>query len=205
MNVLLLRHAATRGNLEKRYVGRTDEPLCEEGRAMAVSCGADGAVRRVYVSPRRRAIQTARIWYPNADLVYVEDFAEMDFGVFEGLSYRELQSDAQYARWLESKCEDACPEGESKAEFSARVCAAFARVVAQARAAGETALTIVAHGGVLMAALDRFTAQEREYFAWGVGPCEGYRARIGCEEELRVLAPEKTRGGLSLGSATAAE
>ena len=28
----LLRHALTRGNLEGRYIGQTDEPLCREGR-----------------------------------------------------------------------------------------------------------------------------------------------------------------------------
>ena len=30
MNIYLLRHGMTQGNLERRYIGRTDEPLCEQ-------------------------------------------------------------------------------------------------------------------------------------------------------------------------------
>ena len=28
MKIVLIRHGATKGNLEKRYIGRTDEDLC---------------------------------------------------------------------------------------------------------------------------------------------------------------------------------
>mgnify|MGYP000581579371 CR=1 FL=1 len=31
LEVLLLRHGQTQGNLEKRYIGKTDEPLSEKG------------------------------------------------------------------------------------------------------------------------------------------------------------------------------
>ena len=32
MDVYLIRHGKTKGNLEGRYIGTTDEPLCEEGK-----------------------------------------------------------------------------------------------------------------------------------------------------------------------------
>ena len=32
MKIYLIRHGKTKGNLEERYIGRTDEPLCEAGR-----------------------------------------------------------------------------------------------------------------------------------------------------------------------------
>ena len=32
LRVTLIRHFATQGNLEKKYIGITDEPLCEEGK-----------------------------------------------------------------------------------------------------------------------------------------------------------------------------
>ncbi len=36
MQLLLIRHSITAGNLEHRYIGcRTDEPLCEAGIALA--------------------------------------------------------------------------------------------------------------------------------------------------------------------------
>lgn len=31
MRVVLIRHSKTGGNLKGRYIGTTDEPLCEEG------------------------------------------------------------------------------------------------------------------------------------------------------------------------------
>ena len=33
MTVYLIRHGMNAGNREKRYIGRTDEPLCSEGIA----------------------------------------------------------------------------------------------------------------------------------------------------------------------------
>ena len=31
MEIILIRHGKTKGNLEKRYIGVTDEPLTDEG------------------------------------------------------------------------------------------------------------------------------------------------------------------------------
>lgn len=33
MKLIFIRHGKTAGNLERRYIGRTDEPLCDEGIA----------------------------------------------------------------------------------------------------------------------------------------------------------------------------
>ena len=33
MQVILVRHGKTTGNQKRLYIGRTDEPLCEEGIA----------------------------------------------------------------------------------------------------------------------------------------------------------------------------
>ena len=32
MKLQFIRHGKTQGNLEKRYIGSTDEPLCAKGR-----------------------------------------------------------------------------------------------------------------------------------------------------------------------------
>ncbi|MDR4022422.1 MAG: phosphoglycerate mutase family protein, partial [Eubacteriales bacterium] len=31
MKIILIRHGKTAGNIKGRYIGKTDEPLCEEG------------------------------------------------------------------------------------------------------------------------------------------------------------------------------
>ena len=35
IDILFIRHGATEGNLHRRYIGRTDEPLCAAGIAQA--------------------------------------------------------------------------------------------------------------------------------------------------------------------------
>ena len=37
LSVLLIRHGKTIGNMQRRYIGCTDEPLCEQGVAQAQS------------------------------------------------------------------------------------------------------------------------------------------------------------------------
>ena len=46
----LIRHGRTAGNLERRYIGSTDEPLCPEGRQEISGLRAPEA-DRVFASP----------------------------------------------------------------------------------------------------------------------------------------------------------
>ena len=55
MMVYLLRHGATRGNRQKRYVGSTDEPLTMKAREALASLHFP-SVSRVYVSPKLRCL-----------------------------------------------------------------------------------------------------------------------------------------------------
>ena len=41
MTVYLIRHGQTQGNLERRYIGSTDQPLCPRGREALVVNVAD--------------------------------------------------------------------------------------------------------------------------------------------------------------------
>ena len=62
MKLWLIRHGLTRLGEEKRYQGVLDEPLSERGRAELRR--ADFAPAHVYVSPMRRARETAAILFP---------------------------------------------------------------------------------------------------------------------------------------------
>ena len=42
--LFLIRHGMTEGNREKRYIGKTDEGLCDEGRRMLERRKAAGVV-----------------------------------------------------------------------------------------------------------------------------------------------------------------
>ena len=178
MEILILRHGQTDGNREGRYLGRTDVPLNEAGEAEARAGGVLPGVRKVYVSPMRRAVRTAEICFPNARQVPVPDFREMDFGIFEGLNYEEMTGNAEYQKWVDGMCRGKCPGGESMPEFIDRVFAAFDGIVRAAVRAGEKQLFIAAHGGTVMALLSRCGRPEKDYYDWYVKNCRGYIAHL---------------------------
>lgn len=170
MRIYLLRHGETEYNAQKRYLGNTDLPLSGKGRAELVPAGF--APEAVYVSPLRRTAETAGILFPDVRQIVVPDFREMDFGVFEGKSHRDMERLPAYREWVDGGCLGQVPEGESMAAFTARTCAAFQTLVDRALEAGTGPLVIVAHGGTQMAIMERFVLPHRDYFSW-CGPTGG--------------------------------
>lgn len=157
--VWLIRHGKTEWNKTGQYQGQTDSPLSAEGIAELVSANLCPA--QVYVTPLCRTQETAAILFPNAKQIIVQDLQEMDFGVFEGRTYKDMENDADYRAWVDGGCQGRCPGGEDLPEFSARVCAAFEMLMAEC---GESDLVIVAHGGTQMAIMSRYTRPELSYF-----------------------------------------
>ena len=168
MKWVLIRHGQTQGNLEQRYIGSgTDEPLCAKGKE-ALAASAYPAVRRVFASPMKRCIETARLIYPHIEPEIVEDFRECDFGAFENKSYAELSGRGDYQAWIDSGGEMPFPGGESRADFAARCVAAFEHLDAQE----DTALVV--HGGTIMAIMASFAAPKGSYYNFQARNGEGY-------------------------------
>ena len=160
MRVWLIRHGMTRLGEEKRYQGALDEGLSDTGRAALRR--ADNSPALVHVSPLLRARETASVLFPAAGQIVVPDLREMDFGVFEGRGWWEMEQDASYRAWVDGGCVGRCPGGEDRAEYTARVCAAVGKLL-QTEA---EKFIIVAHGGTQMAVLDRWGDPAREYWQW---------------------------------------
>ena len=110
--------------------------------------------------------------FPTAKLVVVDGLKEMCFGSFEGRNYIEMEHDPDYLAWVAANCESPCPDGETKASFSERICHAFSALVDKALADGEELLVILAHGGTQMAALERYALPHKDYYEW-CGPNAG--------------------------------
>lgn len=193
LELVIVRHGQTPGNARRRYVGAIDEPLSAEGRAQAQAATPFPQVARVYVSPMRRARETAAIMFPHAEQVVVEGVQEMDFGVFGGRSADDMESDADYTAWVQGNCEARCPGGESRDEFTDRVNDALDRLLRDARERGERRVHLVAHGGTMMAALSRHAAEDRGYYGWLVGNCEGYLVDVAFTESGDVSAFQNIR------------
>ena len=174
MQITLIRHGSTAGNALKQYIGTTDESLSEEGRLQAAAAGGDRTVGQVWVSSRRRTRETAQLLFPEAEITEVKALDEMDFGEFEGKNYADLQSDPRYTQWVEGGCISACPGGESREEFSLRVCAAFEDLVYKRAACGDEKTVLVVHGGTIMAIMARYALPQKDYFTYQLKNCRGY-------------------------------
>jgi probable phosphoglycerate mutase len=85
----IMRHGQTDWNVKYKIQGRTDIPLNEEGRAMAVAAReeyADINFDICYSSPLIRARETAELVLSGRDVPIITDdrLMEMSFGIYEG-------------------------------------------------------------------------------------------------------------------------
>lgn len=173
MNIWLIRHGLTLPGEEGRYQGFLDESLSEKGKLQLEQAPQEPS--HVYTSPAKRARETASILFPCADQICIPGLWEMNFGVFEGRTFKEMENDARYREWVDGMCLGRCPGGESRASFSERVCNAFLDVLAQEKewqqsGSAENDLFIVSHGGTQMAILERWGRPVRDYYSWQ-SPC----------------------------------
>lgn len=150
--VELIRHGETELQAQGRYQGAVDVPLSGAGRRKLTAgrekltagrrslnfgreCLSAREIYRdpavVYVSPLKRARETASILFPGAVQIVVPGLAEMNFGKFEGKDFKEMENDPDYRAWVDGMCLGKCPGGESRGEFCARTCEAFLEVLLQ--------------------------------------------------------------------------
>ena len=87
--IWLIRHAKTYGNTLGRYIGTTDEPLCEEGREELLKKRYP-KMDRIYRSPLLRCAETSALLFPGVPERVGSGFRECDFGASENKNYREL-------------------------------------------------------------------------------------------------------------------
>ena len=166
MKIWLIRHGSTALSEAGRYQGSLDAGLTENGKAVLRPAGFSPT--QVYVSPARRARETAEVLFPGTRQQIVRDLREMNFGAFEGRGWWEMEQDASYRSWVDGGCMGRCPGGEGRTEFSARVCAAFEEILRDEKNSAE--LVLVAHGGTQMSVLERWGKPERDYYRWQT-PC----------------------------------
>jgi probable phosphoglycerate mutase len=173
-DVVLLRHGDTRLSPERRFsgVGSGDPRLSTAGRDQARRAAGSALLREdafteVLTSPLTRCQETARIVADalGVSVVVEEDLREMDFGLWEEMTFDEIQDryPEDLRRWTQSA--GAPPTGSSETfaavvERMARVAERFALRYAGASVVAVTHITpikaLVAHAlGAPPAALFR--------------------------------------------------
>lgn len=181
LEVLLLRHGQTQGNLEKRYIGKTDEPLLLDDTesmrkisALQIRLEQEGIAgsQKLFVSPMLRCRQTAELLFPGQEQVVIDKLREMDFGRFEAKNYMELSADPAYQAWIDSGGRLPFPEGEDRECFIKRTMEGFRQMTEQAWQENCGQIAAVVHGGSIMAILS--CLMQDDYFAYQVPNLEGY-------------------------------
>lgn len=180
MEITLIRHFMTQGNIERRYIGTTDEPLLP-GQPVRRRYPAAGAVA---VSPLRRCMETAERIYPDVKKYVCRELRECDFGMFENKNYEELKDHPDYQRWLDSGGKIPFPEGEGMDAFCERCVKGFCNMTGRFIEEGCRTAAFVVHGGTIMAVLDRFAHHEEGFYHWQVKNGEGFRVKLD-EEQWR--------------------
>jgi broad specificity phosphatase PhoE len=164
--LILVRHGETVGNSSIRYFGRTDVPLSDLGRAQMLAVAKwlklnlqGDRFDAVFASPLCRATEGARLIVgASASVVEIEEFVEVDFGLFEGLTAEEIRErhPIEFEQWNRDRLDPnfTYPRGESRAAFMERVGCGIQRVLELCDGAASTVL-IVAHRGVIRAITQR--------------------------------------------------
>lgn len=151
--IIAIRHGETDWNVATRIQGQLDIALNDAGRRQArrlADALAGEGLDAVYSSDLARARETAQAVAGKAVLPLRTDsgLRERGFGVFEGLTFAEIEQcypdDAR--RWRQRDPHFRPGGGETLTAFFQRVVASVAALAAQHR--GQH-IAVVAHGGVL--------------------------------------------------------
>ena len=178
ITLVLIRHGATKANMEHRYLGKTDEVLSKEGEMQLFEYKKMSFFPNIdylFSSPMKRCVQTAEILFPELKPVEIEEWKEMDFGVFEGKNYLELQGDKRYQEWIDSNGTLPFPEGESREEFISRCDKGFRSMIGKLKPTKEEehkTVGIIVHGGTIMALLSKYA--KGNYFDYQVPNGKGF-------------------------------
>ena len=167
--IILIRHGKTEGNFNRRYIGRTDEPLFDLGKKEIIKCIEQNKYPKsdlVVVSPMKRCIETANIIYPNQEQIIIDDLRECDFGNFENKNYQELCNDKDYQDWINSNGEMTFPNGESIEEFKKRCCKSFVKLMKEVVKLEIQTIALIVHGGTVMSIMSSLCNTKKSYYDW---------------------------------------
>ena len=154
MNIYIVRHGQTHNNAKGEYYGKLDVSLNQEGVKQVQKLGASlktVTFDYVYSSAATRALESLKLC---GESVYTKvhtdpRLSEIDFGDFEGLTYKEIctRFPECVAEW-EKDWQNFCPpKGEAFTTFYARV-SDFLKELLEKEASN---VLIMTHSGVIKA------------------------------------------------------
>lgn len=187
MKVTFIRHGATQGNLEKRYIGITNESLCLQGinaLKQKKKFNKYPNPEKIVVSPMIRCMETAKIIYPSQELFCCNLLKECDFGEFENKNYIELSENRYYQKWVDSNGALPFPNGESIEGFKIRCLKGFHECLQNFKGFH---IVFIVHGGTIMAILEKYAVPPKGYYDWSVANGCGFMAEWNGKDLLNLF------------------
>ena len=166
---IFIRHGITELNVKKVYFGQLDPPLTNEGIRQIQNTRNNLISENIglfYSSDLKRCVESAKIIneHTNLDIIEKNGFRELNFGIFEGISHKELisrypeEADIFFKNWETYRI----PGGESIYDFMIRAVNEIEEIKKSHK--GEKVL-IVTHSGVIQAVLSfYFTGSLEAYW-----------------------------------------
>ncbi len=198
IEIIFIRHAATKSNLQKRYVGKNnDEGISDEGKEVLsekLNSHVYPDADLLFLSGKKRCIQTAEAIYPGQEKIIRKELDEIDFGDFEDKNYDELKDDERYLKWIESNGELPFPNGESKSEYCERNRKLFLEIMDDIKKAKKNnpqikSVALVVHGGTIMSMISSFS--DKTYYDCQVSNACGFICEVTLSEETVITVKEK--------------
>ncbi|KAJ5551325.1 hypothetical protein N7535_000725 [Penicillium sp. DV-2018c] len=189
--VFLYRHGQTEWSKTGRYTGTTELDLTQDGVNQVTASGKmivgsgrlidPAKLAHIYISPRRRAMQTFEIAFSDADKQALRDqqkvsetdhrLAEWDYGLYEGMLTKEIRK-VRKEHGLDTESEwdiwrDGCEDGESPQQVTDRLDSLIQeiRAIHKDKMHGEKPadILLVAHGHLLRAFTKRWLGYPMEF------------------------------------------
>lgn len=159
VTVYLIRHARTKSNEERRYLGWSDEEILPIQKLPIIN----RQFKVVFGSDLKRCQQTSALYFPQAKFVGDCRFRESNFGDFEGKTYEELKDNTQYRSWIDDPYTIAPPFGETLEDLIKRSKEAFKELPK-----GMTKFVLILHGGTIRALLVQLAPKVSAFWDWKV-------------------------------------
>ena len=193
----LIRHGITQANLDGIYAGGgTDIPLCQEGKEDLASLAQQfvyPTVETVFVSPLRRAQQTAQLLFPTSKKLVLENLRENHFGEFEGRPMAELKNDPNFQKWMNPQNKYTPQGAEPILEFHKRCSETLLKMFEYMIKAGISQAACVTHGGVIMSMLAQNALPRRLPEQWMTDPGCGFQLQTTTSMWMRDQLVEAMR------------
>ena len=149
IKLLLIRHGETGWSVRKKYCSFSDIELNEKGLRQAQRLHKKLSMEKVhsvYSSDMKRTVGFAKIVFEGMDVEVFTGLREMNFGIFEGLTYEIIMKQYAhiYQKWMNNPLSFTIPEGEGLKAAAKRVRKALREILSKNP---DKTVAVFTHGG----------------------------------------------------------